>query len=321
MRVADASGNVRGSIFLKHPLKWMAGCAAVAERRFTLQRSTPQVVVLMYHRVADLGCFDSSVDAWNVTPHRFERHISWLSRNAECLTLDRIEERLFRPAADKPPVAITFDDGFANFATRAFPILAKYRVPATVFLPTRYMDSNQPYPFDRWGQRNFQRTDRESWHPLTWDQVHQCAKSRLVTFGSHSDSHPHPATCTAEELLHETIQSRDVLQHRLGEPHAFAYAYPYGSIRQGDVGRDHIEAVRRAGFTQGYVSEPGSIQPGARLFMLPRVEVHGWDGLAILAAKVHGNLSSFKFAGKLRRMKRSPNKSQLDKLEEDAWMQ
>ena len=49
--------------------------------------------------------------------------------------------------------AVTFDDGYENVYRNAFPILCEYRIPATIFLSTGYLDSRQAFPFDDWASR------------------------------------------------------------------------------------------------------------------------------------------------------------------------
>jgi peptidoglycan/xylan/chitin deacetylase (PgdA/CDA1 family) len=213
-------------ILLKHGLKRSMGGLAALSQRWVPPPPIPQVSVLMYHRVADTACFDWALDDWNVTPRRFEQQIAWLAENAECIPAGEVMSRSTRAAGAKPVVAVTFDDGFGNFATQALPVLERYRVPATVFLVTRYVGTHAPYPFDQWAHRNLARTTQESWRPITWKEVDRCVAGGLITFGSHSDTHPQPSDLTEAQLSQEATQSRVVLRSRLGDAHAMAYGFP-----------------------------------------------------------------------------------------------
>ena len=46
--------------------------------------------------------------------------------------------------------AITFDDGFENNYVNAWPVLKELNLPATIFVATKYLDSDVPFPFDDW---------------------------------------------------------------------------------------------------------------------------------------------------------------------------
>ncbi len=72
-------------------------------------------------------------------------------------------------------MVITFDDGFADFYTNAFPLLNRYGFSATVYLPTAYIGKSA---------REFKGVEC-----LTWDQVRALDRAG-VEFGSHTVSHP-----------------------------------------------------------------------------------------------------------------------------------
>jgi peptidoglycan/xylan/chitin deacetylase (PgdA/CDA1 family) len=71
----------------------------------------------------------------------FEKQIAHLVKNYRIISLDEIVERVKNKKSLRRCVAITFDDGFRNNYEKAYPILKKYDVPATIFLTTGYIDS------------------------------------------------------------------------------------------------------------------------------------------------------------------------------------
>ena len=109
-----------------------------------MQRDTPRVAVLMYHRVAE-----PSNDPWKmcVSPPRFREHMSVLKRHCEVVDLASIQSILRRPRS-RPIVAITFDDGYRDNLETALPILEDACLPATLFLATDGMDRQQPWWWD-----------------------------------------------------------------------------------------------------------------------------------------------------------------------------
>ncbi len=95
--------------------------------------------VLMYHRVLDPGAATCSPSLVSATPAAFEEQVRLLARRYRVLSLDEVVDS-FRRQRPLPPraVLVTFDDGCADFGEIAWPILRRYRVPATVFVPTAY---------------------------------------------------------------------------------------------------------------------------------------------------------------------------------------
>ncbi|MBF8722418.1 polysaccharide deacetylase family protein [Pseudomonas guariconensis] len=112
-------------------------------------------VILMLHRVLE----DDSLAA---LPHRnelclgpraFERLLRWLSQHFECVTLlDLLQAPRPANGHGRPRVALTFDDGWRDNAVNAFPLLLRYRVPASIFLSTDYIGSRQRFWWESIGE-------------------------------------------------------------------------------------------------------------------------------------------------------------------------
>ena len=98
--------------------------------------------ILDYHRVAELRA-TTAVDPRSVsaTPGGFARQMEHLARFYRVVSMPEALEALEkgRPLP-KRAVLITFDDGYADFADIAWPILQQLRLPATMFVPTAYPD-------------------------------------------------------------------------------------------------------------------------------------------------------------------------------------
>lgn len=96
--------------------------------------------ILAYHRVAELRdtlVLDSrSVSA---TPEGFAQQMAYLARSYRVVSMPDVLETVEkgRPLP-KRAVLITFDDAYADFAEIAWPILKKFRLPATMFVPTAF---------------------------------------------------------------------------------------------------------------------------------------------------------------------------------------
>lgn len=102
-------------------------------------------LILLYHRVAAVGFdpFDLCV-----TPSHFEEHLQVLGEGAAVLRLCEFVERLGRGTLPVNAVAITFDDGYADNALIAAPLLARYATPATFFVATGALDDGSEFWWD-----------------------------------------------------------------------------------------------------------------------------------------------------------------------------
>ena len=105
------------------------------------QRRRRGAIILCYHGVQEPSDKGFDVNRGKFVPApAFESQLSFLKRNFPIVPLGYIVERLEGRENFKEMVAaITFDDGYENNLTQAYPILDKYDVPATVFLATGYI--------------------------------------------------------------------------------------------------------------------------------------------------------------------------------------
>lgn len=105
-----------------------------------LNRFDPPVIVLIYHRVTTLT---SDPEMLAVTPENFRQQMRYLK---DTVSLVRFEDDWSN--AVKPAVCITFDDGYADNALEALPILEEVGVPATFFVSTGTIDTKQAFWWD-----------------------------------------------------------------------------------------------------------------------------------------------------------------------------
>jgi len=103
-----------------------------------------ECIVFMYHRVVKrmpTGLYDSGLC---VTAQTFEMHMDLLTKLFTMVPLEDIAKS--KPAGRV--CAITFDDGWLDNFEVAYPILKKYQVPATIFLPTAMIGTKQWFWFE-----------------------------------------------------------------------------------------------------------------------------------------------------------------------------
>jgi peptidoglycan/xylan/chitin deacetylase (PgdA/CDA1 family) len=107
-----------------------------ARRSLTRQR----ILILMYHRVNDQA---SPFFEVAVNPKAFEKQIRFFRKYYKIIDLNDLNRLSSSHFFERDVVILTFDDGYRDNYTQAFPILQKYRVPATVFLTTGFINSDR----------------------------------------------------------------------------------------------------------------------------------------------------------------------------------
>lgn len=109
--------------------------------------------ILAYHRVIDFDentPFDFEVSNVSATPPQFEKQLAFLKAHFNPITFGELKANRFEGTPLPPhPVMITFDDGYKDNFTKAFPLLNKYGLKATFFLTAGFIGSDQLFPFER----------------------------------------------------------------------------------------------------------------------------------------------------------------------------
>ena len=296
---------------LKRGIKRAAGWASVALSPIATGTG---VCILMYHRIAPIPFIDRRADDWNVPPDVFEQQMHALAEYADVVPLPQLPDAASRRGGssnsssnsssssgrDRPIACITIDDGYASVCEHAIPILQRYRLPATFFVPTAYIGSTTPFPFDRWGLLNHHRVPAALWRAADWRELESAAKTGLIHIGSHSHHHLAGRACPLARLQEETERSRADLHSNLGRDHARAYAYPYGNTRLGDVPPAYETAARIAGYDLAVTTDPGLASATSNPFRLPRLEMHQVDSASVVRSKVRGSLTPYRAIDRFR---------------------
>ena len=115
-------------------------------------RLSPAITILAYHRVTPtdaLNHYPLDQQLISATPMQFEWQMRHIRQHLNPISLRDVITHLDtgRPLPNSS-VAVTFDDGFADTYRYAFPILKRYAIPATIFVSTGYVDSQQHFWFE-----------------------------------------------------------------------------------------------------------------------------------------------------------------------------
>lgn len=144
------------------------------------------IPILIYHSINEPRR-DHVWGVLSLPPAVFARQMEYLRRAGLApITLQEAYEGLQNPALLPPnPVVVTFDDGYLDNWLFAFPILEKYRIPATVFPPNAFID-RRPGLRER---RGIAPGDPASYGFMSFDELRQMEASGLVRIESHSMTH------------------------------------------------------------------------------------------------------------------------------------
>lgn len=221
------------------------------------------IPILMYHEVSPQP--SDGFRKYTVTPRAFANQMRWLVLSGHTpIGLDELlAHRESGGALPRRAVVITFDDGFADCAEYAAPILREFGFTATFYIVAGLM-----------GRRShWLRRERGVELPLmSWNAARELQAAGF-TIGAHSLTHPHLTALPAERCSVELQRAREMLEQRLGRPVAHL-AYPYGSyderVRQ---------AAAQAGYRSGCTVRIGLSLDGEDPLALRRVPVTGADTL------------------------------------------
>jgi peptidoglycan/xylan/chitin deacetylase (PgdA/CDA1 family) len=204
----------------------LSGLSFLSEYKH-LDEILKSIPILLYHRVG------SETDALTITTERFQRDMATLSEDGyNTLSLDQLRQHMQgnpNEPLPKKPIMITFDDGYLDNYTNAFPILQKYSMKASFYIITGMVGQN----------------DR-----LTASQIREMETAGM-TFGSHTITHRPLAELSTKETQTELTKSKLDLEEILGKNVDFI-AYPCGSYTA-----ETIKIAHEAGYRGGFSVRPG----------------------------------------------------------------
>jgi len=205
-----------------------------------------KVPILMYHYIRDLNDSNDKVGTnLSVSPKKFDEQLKWLRDNGYNTVNP---DYLLTPyALTSKPIIITFDDGYKDAYTDAYPILKKYGFTATFYLITNYLEKNNP---------NY----------LSWDQVREL-KNTNMNIGSHTISHPSLDKANDNSLTKEIENSKKIIEEKIGSA-INDFCYPSGKYDTRT-----ISALKKIGFKTAATVKSGVANQNSNLFELPRIRM------------------------------------------------
>ena len=217
------------------------------------------IPVFMYHKVSP-NRREGKAEKLRVTPEKFDRQMGYLFNHGyKTLTVEELmrfrEGHLQLPGRN---VIISFDDGYRDNFTYAFPILQKYNFTAIIFLVSGYIGSTSEW-------------DEGGTEPLlSWEEIKEMWQGR-VEFGSHSHTHRLLPSLSREEARREIARSKAVIEEKLGCPIDF-FSYPWGKFNP-----EVKDMVKDCGYRAAFSTLSGRNGPREDILALRRVLIRGYD--------------------------------------------
>lgn len=206
------------------------------------------IPVMMYHHI------DDKPGGLYVSKDYFSKQMDYLSQKGyTTVTISDIVDSLVRgkPLPSKP-VVITFDDGYLDVYTNAYPVLKQKNFKATIFLPTQLLGGGDY---------------------MTWDQVKEMVNSDLITAGDHTLSHKTVYSLDEIQMKDEILSAKNIIEQNTGRA-VNVFAYPYGNFNS------EAESILQSGGFVGAVTTNRGLACAKLPYELPRVRI----GNAVLSA-------------------------------------
>lgn len=175
--------------------------------------------ILMYHYVSDPPA-DADIyrTDLSVSPAELRRQLTYLRDNGyTTITLYDLARALAnRQALPPKPVILTFDDGYRDNYTNAFPLLREFGMRGVFFLVTDFIDSGNP---------NY----------MTWEMAAEMARAGM-SMEIHTRTHPNLTELKPEDVIYQVQGAQQIIAQRTGVTPRFV-AYPGGFFNEAIVGQ------------------------------------------------------------------------------------
>ncbi|WP_338998981.1 polysaccharide deacetylase family protein [Fusobacterium animalis] len=244
-----------------------------------INRKKYEVPVIMYHRVIN-NAENEGVYGTYIYEDMFKKHLQYLKdKNYTVITFKDLDKIGWRNRFEKGKkyIILTFDDGYKDNYDLAFPILKEFNFKATIFL----MGS---LTYNEWdvkagGERKFSLMSVEMIKEM---------QDYGIEFGAHTFNHPKLNTLSNEEIEHQIVDVKKLLEEKIGKE-IITFAYPYGILN--DYAK---EMAKKADYTFALATDSGSVCLSDDLYQIRRIAIFPNTNLFSFKRKVAGNYNFIK---------------------------
>lgn len=215
----------------------------------------------------------------------FENKINFLAENFNIISLDDFLQN--RTLPEKINICLTFDDGYRSWL-EAVPILQKYRIPATFFVCSGYLERGQDAS-EKWSIDYLKVKPEPS---LTWEEVKEINELPRFEIGGHTMHHMGLGEIDDEKTVRqEVIEDKIRIEKMIGKEISY-FAYPFG--HPSSFNKKVASIVKEAGYTCAVTLIPGINDTETNRFFLHRDCIDDLNSLLMIKAWLYGNYDMLK---------------------------
>lgn len=227
--------------------------------------TAPGPRILIYHQVGSgIG------RQMEVTKPAFRNQIDWMEDNGEIVDLGTALAQRSGPRSFKQFV-LTFDDGYHDVFSNAWPLLRDRAIPFTIYLTTDPVESRVPL------------TPGGKADPLAWSEIREMLDSGLLTLGAHTHTHADLRVCDAGEITAEIERSNELIAQRTGvEPLHFTYPWGYWT--------ESADRIVRSAYDSATLGSGSPVTSNTDVFKVNRIPVQLSDRSFFFKRKMAGGM-------------------------------
>jgi peptidoglycan/xylan/chitin deacetylase (PgdA/CDA1 family) len=240
-----------GTKFLSHVYK-----AGHPGQVYVNKQPAEGLPVLMYHSISD-----AQGNPLCVPIHRFRQQMHYLhDHEFHTVSLRQLESYLISDESlPSKPVLITFDDGNADTAKVAYPIMREYGFTGTLFVIGQAVDKDGMVSSE----------DLRTLSVAGWD------------IGNHTFTHAHLPELPSDRQIEELGKTEQVLLQILDQKHSRYFSYPIGAYDERS-----IDTLKKSGITLAFTTEPGWVKPNNNPYKIPRFNIGNKTSMPTFIYKV-----------------------------------
>ena len=213
--------------------------------------------IWMLHRIVVQRSTIPEQQELEVTPDWLEQKIlKYKSKGYKFISIDDIPKLSTFLFPLSTFICLTFDDGYRDNYTLAYPLLKRLDVPFAVYVTTGFIDNRLPM----WWYEGEQLG-------LSTEELKALDADPLCTIGAHTVSHPKLDTLSREQQYQEIAESKQTLEAFLGHE-INHFSFPHGAHNE-----DSLAICRKLGFRTVVQSWGGPLRRGENPYPLPRINM------------------------------------------------